>query len=357
MSERPAPRFFLVVLAVTALLLATLLRPMASELFLAAVLAAVLWPLQSWLVRRLKMKRRGVAAGVISLIVVVLVLGPLSALVAVVIRDGSDGLRFISEAARSDRITDLVDRLPDAARDFVADGIDRLPTSVEDAMGQVGERSEAAAATVSAFAIASGSLALHATLMVIALFFFLARGNELVQWLDSVAPLGPGQTRELLAQFKKVSYAVIVSTLITAAVQAGAALIGFYIASVPSPIFFASVTFFAAFIPAIGAAVICLFAALLLFATGNPYMAMFLALWGILVVGLVDNLVKPLLIKRGMEIHGAVVFFSLMGGLMAFGTIGLLLGPLVVAMFLALLHIYHRDYTPDDSRVPEVPGT
>jgi predicted PurR-regulated permease PerM len=86
-------------------------------------------------------------------------------------------------------------------------------------------------------------------------------------------------------------------------------------------------------------------------------MAIFLALWGILVVGLVDNLVKPLLIKRGMEIHGAVVFFSLMGGLMAFGTIGLLLGPLVVAMFLALLHIYHRDYTPDDSRVPEVPGT
>jgi predicted PurR-regulated permease PerM len=174
--------------------------------------------------------------------------------------------------------------------------------------------------------------------------------------LDTVAPLAPGQTLELLEGFKNVSYAVIVSTLITSGIQAAAALIGFYIASVPSPIFFAAVTFFAAFIPAIGAAVISLIAALLLLATGHPYMAAFLAIWGIVVVGLVDNLVKPLLIKRGMEIHAAVVFFSLLGGLAAFGAIGLLLGPLVVAMFLSLLRMYHRDYTPGDQRVPSMPG-
>jgi predicted PurR-regulated permease PerM len=111
-----------------------------------------------------------------------------------------------------------------------------------------------------------------------------------------------------------------------------------------------------AFIPAIGAASVCLLAAALLLVTGHPYMALFLALWGILIVGLVDNVVKPLLIKGGMELHGAVVFFSLIGGLAAFGAIGLLVGPLVVSLFLALVRLYHRDFSPGDARTPSVPG-
>jgi predicted PurR-regulated permease PerM len=85
-------------------------------------------------------------------------------------------------------------------------------------------------------------------------------------------------------------------------------------------------------------------------------MALFLAVWGIVVVGLVDNVIKPLLIKRGMEIHGGVVFFSLLGGLATFGAIGLLVGPLVVSMFLALLSIYHRDFSPQKRQIMVVPG-
>jgi predicted PurR-regulated permease PerM len=99
-----------------------------------------------------------------------------------------------------------------------------------------------------------------------------------------------------------------------------------------------------------------LFAAMLLLVTGHPYMALFLALWGLVVVGLVDNLVKPLLIRRGLEIHGGIVFFALIGGLATFGAIGLLIGPLAIAFFLALLRMYHRDYTPEDPRLPATPG-
>jgi predicted PurR-regulated permease PerM len=128
-----------------------------------------------------------------------------------------------------------------------------------------------------------------------------------------------------------------------------AAWLGFLITRVPSPFFFALVTFFFAFVPAIGAAVVCLFAALLLLVTGHPYLAALLAAWGLVVVGLVDNLVKPLLIRRGLEIHGAIVFFSLIGGLATFGAIGLLVGPLSVALFLAVLRIYHRDYRAGES--------
>jgi predicted PurR-regulated permease PerM len=139
-------------------------------------------------------------------------------------------------------------------------------------------------------------------------------------------------------------------------VQTVAALIGYLIARVPVPFFFAAVTFFLALIPAIGAAVVCVVAALLLLATGHPVAALVLAIWGIVVVGLSDNVIKPLLVKRGMHMHGAIVFFALLGGLAAFGAVGLLLGPLIVAFFLAVLRIYERDYGRPSDR-PGDPGT
>lgn len=330
-----------------AVLLAMVMLPLAGELLLAAVLASALWPLQQWLARKLG-DRRGVAATLLTIAIIMLLLGPLAMLVTFAIREGRDGIRFVSETARSERVAELVSWLPASARDFVTGAITRLPRDLDEAVALAGAHSGETAAAVGAAVATTGSLAFGATLVLIALFFLLVRGDELVTWLDSVSPLRRGQTRELLATFKKVSFAVIVSAAMTAAAQAAAALIGFYIARVPGPLFFAAVTFFLAFIPAIGAAVVCLVAALLLVVTGHPYMAIFLAAWGILVVGLVDNLLKPLLVRRGMEIHGAVVFFSLLGGLAAFGAIGLLVGPLVVSFFLALVRMYHRDFANSD---------
>lgn len=152
-----------------------------------------------------------------------------------------------------------------------------------------------------------------------------------------------------------MSYAVVVSTVVTAAVQAAAALVGFLIARVPHPVFFAIVTFFCSMIPAIGGAAVCLMGALILLVTGHPYMAVFLSIWGLLVVGLADNAVKPLILKGGMHISGAVVFFALIGGLAAFGIMGLLLGPLAVSLFLALLRMYQRDFGSKEAE-PQTPA-
>ncbi len=285
-----------------------------------------------------------------------IVLGPLAALVALVIRDGEAGIQYLLDTVHSHRIADIVGWLPEDARNAVLQAIDDLPRTLGEVAGEVGEQSKVASAAVTASAVATGSFLFHSVLMLIAFFFTLTRGEEIVTWLDRVSPLPPGQTRELLATSKKVSFSIVVSSIATAGVQGIAALVGFYIARVPAPIFFAAVTFIAAFIPALGAAVVSLVAALLLYATGHPYMAIFLCAWGVVVVGLVDNVIKPLLIKRGMEIHGGIVFFSLVGGLAAFGGIGLLVGPLAVSMFLALLTIYHRDFSPQKRGVPAVPG-
>ncbi|MDX2087488.1 MAG: AI-2E family transporter [Kofleriaceae bacterium] len=353
--EKPVPRFFLGLLVLATVLVGAVLRPVAKELLLAAVLASILWPLQ----RRLTVwcrGRRGVAAGVLTFLLIVLLLGPVATIVTVIISDGAAGVQFVSDTLRSEQVADLVGRLPASARDFVSDAIAQTPRDLGELVSALDGYEGMAAATVGKALAVTGALAFHGAMMAIALFFLLTRGAELVHWIDEVSPLEPGQTLELFSMFRRVAYAVVASSAVTAAVQAAAALVGYLIAGVPSPVFFALLTFFLAFIPSLGAAVVCLFASALLLLTGHPYMAAFLAVWAVLVVGLVDNLIKPLLIRRGLEIHGGAVFFSLVGGIAAFGAIGLIIGPMAVALFLAVLRMYHRDYSPGDGRVPPVPG-
>ena len=349
-QDRTARRFFTVVLVATLLLLALVVRPLASALFLAAVLAGSLWPLQKRLVKRLR--RRSIAAVLLSLGVIVLVLGPLVAFSTYLVKEVAEAFKFISDTFRSDGVTGLRQALPDGIERLLSRVLDWISRQSDGQLDpaavqrQVTAQGGKAVVAVGAAVSATGSLLFQGTMMIIALYFFLVEGDELVDWLDRVAPLRPGQTRELLVEFKRVTYAVIVSTVITAAVQAAAAVVGYLIARVPNPIFFGGLTFFIAFIPAIGAASVCLVAAGLLFVTGHPYAALFLAIWGVVVVGLVDNVVKPYLIKAGMQLRGGVVFFALIGGLGAFGTMGLLLGPLVVAAFVTLIRMYERDFKP-----------
>ena len=353
---RTARQFFILVLLAATILLGMVIRPLASALFMAAVLAGVMGPLHDRLARVLR-GRPHLASGILVFGITLLLIGPLVALGAFLLDEGRQAIKFIVGAVRGDGVAHLLARLPDPIEKVVTAAVGRLQDMDQGLEKQLGAQGGRAAATIWAALSATSSAIFGAVMMLIALYFLLAEGEDLVSWLEGALPLRPGQTRELLAEFKKVSYSVIVSSVITSAVQAGAALVGYLIGRVPQPVFFAAATFFVAFVPAVGAAGVCLFAAGILFVTGHAYAALFLAAWGVVVVGLVDNLVKPLLIKGGMEMHSAVIFFALIGGLAAFGSIGLLLGPLVVAAFLTMTRIYRRDFRGRPSARPPATGS
>jgi len=347
-TANSARRFFFLLLAAATVLFALVVRPLASALFLAAALAGVMAPLHRRLSARFGRRPR-LSAVALTLGVVLVLLLPLVAFSIFAIRETSDGVRFVSKTLHEGGVSALVDKLPGPARGLVHKAIDRLSGGDEGDLADtlqehLGAQGGRAAAAVGATLSASGSLLFQTVMMLIAFYFLLLEGGALVDWIDDLSPLKRGQTRELLAEFKRVAYSVLLSAIVSGAAQAIVALGGFLIARVPHPIFFAGLTFFASFIPAVGAGIVCLAAAALLFVTGHPYGALFLALWGIAVVGLVDNAIKPLLVKSGMKMSGAVVFFALIGGLSAFGGVGLLLGPLVVTLFLSLLGMYQRDF-------------
>jgi len=343
-------RFLAVLFVLAIVLLAVVIRPLISALVIAAVLAGVLWPLQRRLVR-LSGGRNDLSASLLVAATVLMFAGPIAAFSAYAVDEAVTGAAFVSQTLREQGVDGLVENAPTPARKVLRDALESarkymsgdVRKTIQD---QVNEQASRLAGALGGALAATWSFIFSVSMMLIALFFMLTQGAELVVWLDHILPLGPGQTQELLQEFRKTAYAVVMSTLVTAAVQAVVAWLGYWIANVPHAIFFAGVTFFGAMIPAIGASVFALLAAGILLLGGHPYSALFLAIWAVLVVGLVDNVIKPLLLRGGMDMPAAVVFFSLIGGLSAFGPLGLMLGPLAVAFFVALVRIYERERTP-----------
>ncbi|GEL69489.1 AI-2E family transporter [Myxococcus virescens] len=360
-TEQTARRVFTGLIILSIILLALVVRPFAKAFFLAAVLAGTFYGLYSRLSRKLRGHHNLAAGAIVSGVILALLL-PLGGLTAFVVTEVSDGVKFVSDTVQREGMEGLIGKIPSPVRGPVERLLERIPLEQaqldETLQQQVSTQGGTAARAVTGAVAATGSIAFQTVMMLIALFFLLTEGARLVRWVESVSPLRRGQTGEILREFRSVSIAVLVSSVATAGVQAAAALVGFLIARVPAALFFAGVAFFMALIPAVGAAIVVLVAAALMFFSGHPWAALFLAIWGTVVVGLVDNIVKPLLARRGMHQHAAIVFFALLGGLAAFGTVGLLLGPLIVAFFLALLRIYERDYGRPTPRPgdPATPG-
>jgi predicted PurR-regulated permease PerM len=328
-------RLFYIALVVFSLfLLGAMLLPFANALFLAAVLAGSLFGVHERLTRRFR-GRSGFAAGAMTLVLVLAIAGPLASLTAVAINEAGQGLSFLREALQSNGLHGLVHKLPETLQN----GGDRLVDSLPDPkqlFDTLSESGRSAAAAFGGFLTATGRLLFMLLLTLVGFFFFLTNGRELLAWLESVVPLAPGQFRSLMMEFRKVTRAVLISTVATAAVQSVAALVGFVIARVPNALFFGMVTFVAAFIPIGAAGLVSILLAVSLLLSGRTGAGIFLLVWGILVVGTIDNFVKPFFIRGGVELHGAVVFFALLGGLAAFGPMGILAGPLVVAFFVAV---------------------
>jgi len=351
-SPEKARQVFVILILVALVLVGMVMRPFAEAFIFATVLAATLSSAHAWLTKRLG-NRPQLSAGFLCAAVVLALLLPLGGLGAFIVNETVKGVQFVAQTVRSEGMSGLLDRLPESLQGLVNRAIGALSIDSGELDAELrkraGQHGGEVATLVSGALAATGEALLQVTMMLIAFFFLLVDGKALVAWIEDNSPLRRGQAHELLLEFRRVSASVIVSSVVTSGVQAVAALLGYLVAGVPHPFFFALVTFVVAFVPAVGAGGVCLVAALLLLALGHPWAALFLSIWGVLAVGLVDNLIKPLLVKRGMHMHGGVIFFSLLGGLAAFGSVGLVLGPLIVTFLLALVRIYSRDFKQPES--------
>jgi predicted PurR-regulated permease PerM len=184
------------------------------------------------------------------------------------------------------------------------------------------------------------SVVLHLVITIIVYFFFLKNGPEWVAQVKKGVPLVPEHTERLFNIATRTINAVFRGVLLTAFIQAILGGVGYTVAGAGTPILLASFTFIAALIPFVGPVAIWLPTSAVLFMEGRVVAAIGLALWGALVVSLVDNVLRPYFIGREVRLSLLWVFLAMLGGLKLFGFLGIVIGPITLALATACFRIY-----------------
>lgn len=177
-----------------------------------------------------------------------------------------------------------------------------------------------------------------------ALYYFYKDGDEILDKIMLITPLPKKHDKAIFKKFKEVSLAMLFGIFFTAIIQGTLAGIGYAIVGIENPIFWATATALFSLVPLFGTAIIWVPASLFLLISGNVLGGIGLLLWGTLIVGTVDNFIRPYLIEGRAPVHPLLTFLAVLGGIFAFGLKGIIYGPIILNLLLAFLHIYEMEY-------------
>ena len=334
------PRVFtLVVAAVLGYALILIFAPFIAPMTWAAFLAFLLYPLNQRLRRRFS--GGGIAAGVLTLLAPIVILLPLSALSIDFVAQISALMQKVQKSAAELDIKSLSDlqQFPWIARINVwleahaGISAEQIQSGLVSATRDVLKR--AASMGGGFFLGALGSL-LGFAIMLFLLFFFLRDGDAMLARARRLIPLNEERKERLFRQLGGVTRAIVVGTSVTALLQGVLIGIGFTICSLPSPVVFGVLAALLSMLPVGGAAFVWGPAAIWLFVDGRWGFGIFMLAWGLLSAGL-DNVLRPMLISGRARISALAVFIGVLGGIPAFGAIGIIAGPVVLSLVLALI--------------------
>jgi predicted PurR-regulated permease PerM len=173
-------------------------------------------------------------------------------------------------------------------------------------------------------------------------FFMFLQGDDFIQAIKELSPLDPAHNDEILRETETTIKATLWGTVIVAVAQGTLGGVGFLIFGLPQPAFWGTVMIPASVIPVVGSTIVWGPAAVYLLFTGRIAAGIGLIVWGGVVVSVIDNILKPIIMKGSSETPSIFILFSILGGLTYFGMIGFILGPLLLSFLLSLLRIYQK---------------
>lgn len=331
--------FSLAVAAILGFALLLIFKPFALPMTWAAFLAFLLFPINVRLRRRLK--RKSIAAGVLTVLAPIVILLPLSALSVQFVAQISVLLKQLQKSATDMDIKSFSDlqQFPWIARvnswlqahaDISAEQVQSwLVSATRDVMQR------AASWGGSFFLGALGSLLAFA-IMLFLLFFFLRDGDAMIGRARRLIPMAEDRKERLFTQLGAVTRAIVFGTTVTAMLQGLMLGVGFAIAGLPSPVVFGVLAALLSLLPVGGSAFVWIPAVIWLFFDKHWGWGIFLLVWGSALSGL-DNVVRPFLISGRARISALAVFVGVLGGIPAFGAIGVIAGPVILSLALALI--------------------
>lgn len=318
-----------------------IMQPFWGALPWAICLAFLLQPLQQRLTRRLR-GRAGAAAGIVTALTPFVIFAPLLAL-GIAFADQARilllRLQSIAMTLDRDELLRQVERYPLVGnvnrwlRDTLGIGSEQIYAW---AVGAAQQLLGNLAATGGNLVLGAVGTAVSFVLMLFLLFFMLRDGPAMLQRLLHLVPAAETRRREILELLGNTTRGVVYGSGLTALVQGALTGVGFAIAGLPSPIVFAVLATLLSLLPAGGAALVWAPAALALLLMGSPGYALFMLVWGI-VISASDNFLRPMFVSQHAPVSTLAVFVGVVGGVSAFGGIGLIAGPVLLTLVTTLL--------------------
>jgi predicted PurR-regulated permease PerM len=338
---------------------AFVLWPVAGAVLWAMFIAIVFWPVHLRVQQRLKRGGPSTAALITLVLIVLIVILPLAMTVASVVEQAS----FVVQKVRSGEIQpvqylqQVVDAFPAWAQTVLQRfGLNDVP-AMQRRLGELLGRS---GQSITSGLLGIGQVTLDFLvaffIMLYVLFFLLRDGKSLSAVIARSIPLEPPQTQRLLKQFVTVVRATVKGNIVVALIQGALGALAFWVLGLPGPMLWGALMALLSLLPAVGAALVWLPVALYYVFTGQLWPAIGLTAWGVLVIGLVDNVLRPILVGRDTRMPDYLVLVATVGGIALFGLNGFVIGPVIAAMFLVSWNLLTDVRHSRQSRAGRDPG-
>lgn len=335
---------FLAILVLVSAAFAMLLKPFYAPIFWACAISVIFYPLHKRLLARWP-RRRNSAALFTLVACMVLVIIPVLGVATSFISEGVALFQKVQSgevdpAAYADKIKQAFPAVQSLAERFDVD-LENLKQQAVEALTGAGQ-------FLAKRALAVGQntfqFFLNLVLMLYLAFFLIRDSNAIIALLIRALPLGDEREKLLFTKFAEVTRATIKGNLLVAVTQGALGGLIFWMLGLPGPLLWGVVMAILSLIPAVGAGLIWFPVALYLYAVGEVTQATILMLFGVFVISLVDNVLRPILVGRDTKLPDYMVLFSTLGGLAMFGITGFALGPLLAALFIAFWGIFIREF-------------
>ncbi len=328
------PLFFIAALLGTLIVVFLLFRPFLYIIILAGVLAYLTSDLYRALLRKLRSPSWTALA--MTLFVFLVLLVPLTLIGLRITYEASSVYSQISEHTTQQSIT--------ASLEHVQQFLDRIFPGVEVNASQITQRLDVVLGwlvnNLGSILGSFASLLLNFIFLLLFYYYLVRDGKLFVDRLKELSPMANDQEDLIVQRISRAITSTVRGSLVMALLQGLVSGIGFVIFGIPNPALWGSIVVLAAFIPTVGTSLVQIPAVLYLAISGHTPQAIGAAIWASIAVGMLDNVLGPKLMARGMQMHPLMTLLAILGGVSFYGPIGILLGPITVALLYALLDIY-----------------
>lgn len=345
--------FLILCVATTLILLYRVLEPFIIDLVFAAILTSVCFPIYNWILNKLNGHRRW-ASLLACFFIITVILIPIGIFIYQFIIQAAEAISTVYTKIETNGFAGLDfwnnSESFNSIREYLLPvfDINKIEIDTTEIQKNITETLRSAASgiwtQITTFLTNIALFLFHFSIIIVSMFFFFKDSETIINKIKHLSPLPTKHNDQLIFHFRQISQATMLGIFLTAMIQGFLGGIGFVIVGIPNPIFWGTLMSFFALIPFIGTTAVWGPAAIYLLLSNQITAGVFLLFWGAGIVGTIDNFLRPYFIHGKARTYPLFIFLSILGGLTAFGILGIILGPLILTLASVFINIYEVEY-------------